>query len=84
MDHNLLNEQRISFANFLARLANGTNGPLEWEQFIVRHYDDPLLEEIRRQTVELSISRDGGKEWSNSEIEILQFMFRTLRQASTS
>ncbi len=39
-------ETRLAFAEFLTRLAAGDDG--EWEQYIVAHYADDFLEELRR------------------------------------
>jgi len=47
---------RESFANFLDRYADNSINSLEWEHFVVRHYGDSFLEEIRRCVVRLAIN----------------------------
>ena len=74
-----ISQQRTDFADFLRRVAAGRVGTIEWQRFIVTHYPDELLESIRRQTAKLSIDRDGGKEWSDSELASLQQWSRQLR-----
>ena len=74
-----ISTQRADFADFLRRVAAGSVGVIEWQRFIVTHYHDELLETIRRQTAKLSIDRDGGKEWSDSELASLQHWSRQLR-----
>jgi len=71
--------RRIEFADFLKRVAAGTTKPLEWNRFVVTHYPDDFLEEIRCRAVRLSIGREGGKEWSDSEYAALQQWSRGLR-----
>jgi hypothetical protein len=75
----MTDDQRTAFAEFLRRLAAGAVGAIEWERFVVNHYHDELLEDIRRRTVKLSIDRDGGKEWSESEVAAFQHWSRLLR-----
>jgi hypothetical protein len=77
-------ERRLAFAGFLHRLAAGDVSGLEWSRFAVAHYRDEFLESIRRQTVELAIARCGGKEWSNSELQVLQFLEAELRRPEDS
>jgi hypothetical protein len=77
-----ISRQRAEFADFLRRVAAGDEGAIEWQRFIVTHYQDELLENIRRQMVKLSIDRDGGKEWSDSELASLQHWSRQLRGAA--
>lgn len=66
------NERRLAFADFLHRVATGNIGAIEWNRFVVTHYSDGFLEDIRRRLVRLSIERDGSKEWSDSELAALQ------------
>jgi hypothetical protein len=75
----MTDDQRTAFAEFLRRLATGTAEAIEWERFVVTHYHDELLEDIRRRTAKLSIDRDGSKEWSDSEVAALQHWYRQLR-----
>jgi hypothetical protein len=70
---------RIAFADFLRRVAAGKVKATEWDRFVVQHYVDEELEEIRRNLVRLSIDRHGGKEWSESEVAAMQHWSRTLK-----
>lgn len=79
-----ISKQRVDFADFLSRVAAGRVGTIEWQRFIVTHYRDELLESIRRQAAKLSIDRDGGKEWSDSEFAALQQWSRQLRSSNTN
>jgi hypothetical protein len=72
---------RKAFADFLRRLAAGTAGPIEWERFIVTHYQDETLEKVRREVAKLAIESPGAR-WSDSEIEKFQYWARLLREAS--
>jgi hypothetical protein len=47
-------DYRLQFADFLDRLADGPVGAEEWLSFVVTHYPDEFLEEIRRQCVRLA------------------------------
>ena len=49
---------RKSFADFLSRLASGSEREGEWFQLVVTHYLDEELEAIRRNLVLLGIKRD--------------------------
>ena len=44
---------RRQFADFLDRVASRSPDPEEWSSFIVTHYPDEFLEEMRRCTVRL-------------------------------
>ena len=46
---------RRQFADFLDRLAASKAGDQEWVSFVVTHYQDEFLEEMRRCTVRLGI-----------------------------
>ncbi len=48
---------RNSFADFLDRYADNGTGSIEWDHFVVRHYGDSFLEEVRRCVVRLAINR---------------------------
>jgi hypothetical protein len=48
---------RRQFADFLDRLAAGTAHAEEWHSFVVTHYRDEFLEEMRRCTVRLGIGQ---------------------------
>jgi putative acetyltransferase len=72
------NHLRKEFAVFLKRLAGNSVGAIEWNRFIVTHYADDALEDIRRKVVEFTIGREGGVQWSDREVMQLQFWSRTL------
>jgi hypothetical protein len=44
---------RLQFADFLDRLAAARVSVEEWQSFVVTHYPDEFLEEMRRCTVRL-------------------------------
>jgi hypothetical protein len=46
-------EQRIAFADYLDRLASGHESDADWERYVVAHYADEFLEEMRRCIVRL-------------------------------
>ena len=48
---------RDSFADFLDRYADNKTGSIEWNHFVVQHYGDSFLEEIRRCVVRLAINK---------------------------
>lgn len=49
---------RQTFADFVSRLAAGTEREGEWFRFVVTHYPDEEVETIRRELVRLSIRRN--------------------------
>ncbi|HEX3659183.1 MAG TPA: hypothetical protein VHV55_25565 [Pirellulales bacterium] len=55
-------------------------GAIERSRYVLNHYADAELEEIRRSVVRLYIGQAGGKEWSDSELDALQHWSRALRQ----
>lgn len=57
MDNTQRFEHRLRFAKFLEGLAEGNSSLPEWERFIVQHYSDEFLEEMRRCTVRLMQNR---------------------------
>ena len=44
---------RLHFAAFLERLADNAATDVEWQEAIVQHYADQLLENVRRECVRL-------------------------------
>jgi hypothetical protein len=48
---------RVQFADFLERLTSPDDDHSDWDQFIVVHYPDEFLEEMRRCTVRLAIDK---------------------------
>ena len=61
---------RRQFADFLDRLASRAVDNDEWSSFIITHYPDEFLEEMRRCTVRLAQNRlvhsDGSPEGNNT------------------
>lgn len=74
---------RESFAKFLSRVAAGKVGAIEWNRFAVMHYPDELIEDTRRSLVKLSLGREGGVQWSDSEIAAIQHWSRLLKAEVT-
>lgn len=68
---------RQEFATFLIHLADNQTTPEDWQQWIVNHYHDGVLEEVRRQVVRLAISEklvgESGRqqllEWSRTLLD---------------
>jgi hypothetical protein len=75
---------RSEFAEFLRRVAAHTVGPIEWQRFIVTHYQDEFLETARRAVAELCTNQFGGKEWSEAEFAALQHWSRELKRDSAA
>lgn len=48
---------RLDFADFLECLADNQTSANEWQRFVVNHYADEFLEEMRRCTVRLMQNR---------------------------
>ncbi len=48
---------RNSFADFLDRYADNKTGSIEWDHFVIQHYGDSFLEEVRRSVVRLAINK---------------------------
>ena len=73
------NSYRIQFADFLERLATPGNEQADWDQFIVVHYPDEFLEELRRCTTRLAIGELGYKLDSLEGRQILRAWALALR-----
>lgn len=63
---------RLQFADFLDRFAAGTAHDDEWSSFVVTHYQDEFLEEMRRCTVRLGIEELGHKIDSSEGRQLLR------------
>ena len=48
---------RNAFADFLDRYSDSKTGSIEWDHFVVQHYGDSFLEEVRRCVVRLAINK---------------------------
>ena len=71
---------RNSFADFLDRFADRKTAEIEWQHFIVRHYGDSFLEEIRRCVVRLAINElpiHGDTEASRDLLRAWGFLLRS-------
>lgn len=76
---------REAFARFLERHAQHRTGQIEWNHFIVRHYGDTFLEEIRRCVVRLMQNRLPIHGDTDAAIEMLHswaFLLRSSTNAS--
>jgi hypothetical protein len=76
-------DARLSFADFLDRLALGQASPEEWQSLAVEHYRDEVLEDVRRRCVLLAISSSIWGDWSASEREGFQALASELRHPAT-
>jgi len=63
---------RRQFADFLDRLAAGQVDKDEWSSFVITHYPDEFLEEMRRCTVRLAIGHLVHKVESNEGKQTLR------------
>ncbi|MEZ6142225.1 MAG: hypothetical protein R3B84_16830 [Zavarzinella sp.] len=74
---------RLEFADFLERLADGRGvcSSIEWGKFIVGHYRDQEVEEIRRSVARLGISW-AFREWPDLNLELLRKWSIQLRRSS--
>ncbi|ODA34207.1 hypothetical protein [Planctopirus hydrillae] len=71
---------REVFADFLDRYAERKTDAIEWEHFVVRHYGDCFLEEIRRCVVRLAtkmLSIHGDTEAACEMIRGWAFLLRS-------
>lgn len=66
--------QRIQLANFLTRLVTIGVGSEDWQQYLVTHYPDGMMENARISVVKLTLSHelDRGKlSDSNLQLQII-------------
>ncbi|KAI9133822.1 hypothetical protein [Acaryochloris sp. CCMEE 5410] len=56
---------RLIFADFLVQLANGDADNADWAKYMVAHYNDRFLEELRRCVMRLRYY--STTEWGNRE-----------------
>lgn len=77
-------ETREAFADFLRHVAAGSVRTIEWSRFIITHYRDEVLEDVRRGVSKLVHDRGGGVQWSESELAKLQHWSRLLRGETPS
>lgn len=74
---------RLTFAGFLDRLALGQASPEEWGSLAVTHYDDEMLEDVRRRCVRLAIRSSSWGDWSAFEREGFRDLAIELRHVAT-
>jgi hypothetical protein len=63
---------RREFAEFLRDFAAGSSSNVDWQRFVVTHYPDEQLEDIRRSLVRLAIDQQGSKQLSDEDRKRLQ------------
>lgn len=74
---------RQEFADFLQRLANGADFDTEeWSSFVVAHYHDEALEEIRRMKARMGCGYMDEKLDSEDGRELLRTWADRLRSTS--
>jgi hypothetical protein len=76
---------RDAFADFLERYADGKTDSNEWAHFIVQHYGDSFLEEIRRCVARLTSNTlpiHGNTEYACEIIRSWAFLLRSSTNAS--
>lgn len=69
---------RELFVAFLERFANGDVDREQWQQWVVNHYLDEMLERIRQDCVRLRMSNEPMR-WSTEEHDRIQAWIRALR-----
>ncbi len=62
-------EQRQAFIGYLYKLVEGDSSSKDWHNFIIEHYLDEQLEEIRRNIVRLRIKAGDPKIFPVTEEE---------------
>ena len=77
-------DPRLTFANFLDRLAADRTNAEEWHALVVAHYGDTVLEDVRRRCVRLAIGAASRGEWSACEREGFRFLASELRRQATA
>lgn len=76
---------RDSFADFLDRYADNKTGSIEWNHFVVQHYGDSFLEEVRRCVVRLAsniLPIHGDTEAASDLIRSWAFLLRSSTNSS--
>lgn len=75
---------REAFAEFLDRYANRQTDVSEWDHFVIRHYGDSFLEEVRRCVVRLAINElpiHGGTDAAREMVRSWAFLLRASKNA---
>ena len=76
---------REAFADFLDRHVDNKTDSKDWEHFVVQHYGDSFLEEIRRCVVRLSINQlpiHGNTEAAREILRSWAFLLRASTNAA--
>ena len=71
---------RETFADFLDRYADHKTNEAEWDHFVIQHYGDSFLEEIRRCVVRLVINKlpiHGGTDAAYDTLRSWAFLLRS-------
>jgi hypothetical protein len=50
---------RLAFADFLERLGTGKTNPGDWFEYVINHYQDEYVEEIRASCARLAVEGEG-------------------------
>ncbi len=77
---------REAFADFLDRYADNRTDSSEWDHFVVQHYSDSFLEEVRRCVVRLSINKlpiHGDTEAAREIVRSWAFLLRSSTNSSS-
>jgi hypothetical protein len=63
--------RRVQLANFLERLVTSGVSSEDWQQYLVTHYPDFIMENVRIYVVRLTLSHElDRKELSNTNLKI--------------
>lgn len=75
---------RQAFADFLDRYAEHTSNEAEWDRFVIQHFGDSFLEEIRRCVVRLVINKLPKHGSTDAAYEMLRSWAFLLRSSTNS
>ena len=75
---------REAFADFLDRYADHKSNEAEWDHFVIQHYGDSFLEEIRRCVVRLVINKLPIHGGTDAAFEMLRSWAFLLRSSTNS
>jgi hypothetical protein len=75
---------REAFADFLDRYADRKTNEAEWDHFVIQHYGDSFLEEIRRCVVRLVINKLPIHGGTDAAFEMLRSWAFLLRSSTNS
>jgi hypothetical protein len=72
-----------AFAAFLDRLAatKGQVGSVDWDRYILTHYPDEQVEEMRRTIVRLASSW-AGRDWPEFNCELVSGWAKRIRESA--